>query len=310
MDKKGEELCADKVLKVFKNISKHYDAHKIMVAVTGGEPLLRSDLFDIMKEVSSMGFPWGMVTNGMLVNEAIVEKANKAGMRTVSVSLDGLEASHNYLRNNEKAFEGAINALKLFKASGKFDSVEAITCVYNKNIDELEGIYEMLKAMGIEEWRIFNIFSKGRAALDDELLLDKNGFTSVLEFIKDKREGMGGLKVSYAEEGYLGCDYERKVRDTFFYCGAGINVAGLLSDGSYSACPSLSKEWKQGHVDEAPFSEVWENKYKNMRDRSWMKTKKCLKCKEWKNCKGSSLHLWDWENNNTTLCPYELFNKG
>ncbi|HEY5563099.1 MAG TPA: radical SAM protein [Clostridiaceae bacterium] len=308
MDKKGEELSAEKVLKVFKNISENYDAHKIMVAVTGGEPLLRTDLFDIMDEVSAMGFPWGMVTNGMLVDEAIVEKSIKAGMRTVSVSLDGLEASHNYLRNNEKAFKGAINALKLFNDSESFDCVEAITCVYNKNLDELEEIYEMLKGTGIKAWRVFNIFSKGRAALDDSLLLDKKGLIKVLEFIKGKREAPSSLEVSYAEEGYLGCDYERKVRDTFFYCGAGINVAGLLSDGSYSACPSLSSEWKQGHVDETAFSEVWENKYKNMRDRSWMKTKECITCKEWKNCKGSSLHLWDWKDNNTTLCPYKLFN--
>jgi radical SAM enzyme (rSAM/lipoprotein system) len=308
MDKKGVELTAENILKVFRNIAENYDPKKIMVAVTGGEPLLRKDLFDIMKEVSSLGFPWGMVTNGMLVDEEIVQKAFEAGMKTVSVSLDGLEASHNYLRNNDKAFNGAINALKLFKKSGYFSSVEAITCVYSKNLNELEGMYEMLKAMGIEEWRIFNIFPKGRAAFNEELLLDKVSLIKVLSFIKDKRETNSKIKVSYSEEGYLGPAWERQVRDYFFYCGAGINVAGLLSDGSYSACPSLSREWKQGHVNESPFSQVWENKYKNMRDRRWMKSKECLSCSERKNCNGSSLHLWDWKDNKTTLCPYKLLN--
>lgn len=84
-DKKFEELPAEKVLSVFKDIAKHYEPEKIMIAVTGGEPLVRTDLFDILFKISEMGFPWGMVTNGMLVNQQIVEKCAAAGMKTVSV---------------------------------------------------------------------------------------------------------------------------------------------------------------------------------------------------------------------------------
>lgn len=225
IERKNSELPANKVLKVFKDIADHYNSEKIMVAVTGGEPLVREDLFDILTEVSKMGFSWGMVTNGMLVDEKIVEKCVAAGMKTVSVSLDGLEKSHNFLRNNEMSYKRAVNALKLFNGSG-----------------------------------------------------------------------------------YLGCVWEREVRDNFFYCGAGINVGSLLWDGSYGACPSLSKEWIQGNVDELLFSEAWETRYKNMRDRSWMSTDACEQCIEWKNCNGSSLHLWDWEDSKTSVCHFRLLN--
>lgn len=309
IEKQDTELPASKVLEVFKDIADHYNPEKIMIAVTGGEPLVREDLFDILTEVSHMGFPWGMVTNGMLVDEKTVEKCAAAGMRTVSVSLDGLEESHNWLRNNEMSYKRAVNALKLFKKSGYFQTIDAITCVNPRNIDELEDIYKLLSEIGIEGWRLFTIFPKGRAASNNDLVINKSLLMELFRFIKEKRQLRGPLHVSYSEEGYLGCAWEREVRDEFFSCGAGINVGSLLCDGSYGACPSLSREWIQGHVDELPFSEAWETGYKNMRDRRWMRTDACRQCMEWKNCNGSSLHLWDWKEGKTGICHYKLLNK-
>ena len=273
-----------------------------------GEPLVREDLFEILTEVSHMGFPWGMVTNGMLVDEKIVEKCAAAGMRTVSVSLDGLEESHNWLRNNAMSYKRAINALKLFKESGYFETIEAITCVNPRNINELEEVYRLLCIMEIDSWRLFTIFSKGRASTNQELVVSKSILKELFQFIKRKRQCGGSLHVSYSEEGYLGCAWEREVREDFFYCSAGINIGSLLSDGSYGACPSLSREWNQGNIDELPFSKAWETRYKNMRDRNWMRTDACIQCKEWKNCNGSSLHLWNWKEDKTMSCHFRLLN--
>jgi radical SAM enzyme (rSAM/lipoprotein system) len=302
---KASELSAEKVLEVFSNIAQNYDPKKIMVAVTGGEPLVRKDLFDILAKISSYGFSWGMVTNGMLVDRTTVENCINAGMKTVSVSLDGSEPSHNWLRNNENSYERSINALKMFVDSGKIGVVEAITCVHERNIGELEDVYDTLKNIGINKWRLLTVFSKGRAEQNNELIVTGPLLTRLFEFIKSKRED-GSLKVSYSEEGYLGCNWEREVRDNLFYCGAGINVASLLSDGSFSACPSLSREWIQGHMDEIDFSRAWETRYRNMRNREWMRNTECRGCKEWRKCSGSSLHLWDWQNNAPKVCHYRM----
>ncbi|MCM0649112.1 radical SAM protein [Clostridium swellfunianum] len=307
-DKFIEELPKEKVLQVFKNIAENYEPKDIMVAVTGGEPLVRKDLFEILSEVSSMGFPWGMVTNGMLVDEAAVEKCAESGMKTVSVSLDGLREAHNHLRNSELSYDRAVNALRLFLKSGKFDIVEAITCVNSDNINQLEDMYKLLKDIGVQGWRLFTIFPKGRAEVNSELLLNKDLVIRLFNFIKDKRNSNPGMHISYSEEGYLGCNWEREVRDDFFFCGAGINIGSLLADGSYSACPSLPREWIQGHVDEISFSEAWETRYKNMRDRKWMRTKGCESCKQWSNCNGSSLHLWDFKEGKTKVCHYNMLN--
>lgn len=305
-DNQSLELPAEKVIEVFHNIATNYKAQDIMVAVTGGEPLIREDLFEILKEVYKLGFPWGMVTNGMLVNEKIVDDCIKTGMKTVSVSLDGIESSHNWLRNNPESYKKSINALKMFVEAGKFDVVEAITCIHPNNICHINEIYETVQKIGINSWRIFTIFPKGRALVSNTLIVTPSLLTELFSFIKEKRQENNSVHINYSEEGYLGCTWEREVRDDFFYCGAGINIGGLLSDGVYSACPSLSRNWAQGHVDYSSFSEAWETQYNNMRDRSWMKVESCARCKAWKSCQGSSLHLWDWDNNKPHICHLDF----
>lgn len=255
-----------------------------------------------------MGFPWGMVTNGMLVDEEIVKKCADSGMKTVSVSLDGIGETHNWLRNSELSYDRAVNALKLFAESGKFNVVEAITCVNPHNIDQLEDIYKILKDTGVQAWRLFTIFPKGRAEINRDLILNRDILIELFNFIKEKRNSNTGMHISYSEEGYLGCNWEREVRDDFFVCGAGINVGSLLADGSYGACPSLSREWIQGNVDEISFPEAWETRYQNMRDRKWMRKGECVTCSEWSKCNGSSLHLWDFKEERPKVCHYKLIN--
>ena len=68
-----------------------------MICLTGGEPVMHSDFFEIAECVHSMGFSWGMTTNATLISEDIAFKLREAGMSTVSVSLDGMEHSHDML---------------------------------------------------------------------------------------------------------------------------------------------------------------------------------------------------------------------
>lgn len=69
-----------------------------LICLTGGEPVMHSDFFEIAECVHSMGFSWGMTTNATLISEDIAFKLREAGMSTVSVSLDGMEHSHDMLR--------------------------------------------------------------------------------------------------------------------------------------------------------------------------------------------------------------------
>jgi MoaA/NifB/PqqE/SkfB family radical SAM enzyme len=75
-----DELDTREIKDVFKKIADRTDPRKIMIAVTGGEPLLRRDLFEVMGYANNLGFAWGMVTNGSLVNEKNIKSMRRAGL--------------------------------------------------------------------------------------------------------------------------------------------------------------------------------------------------------------------------------------
>lgn len=305
----AEELNTGEIKAAFKSIAESYDARNIMIAVTGGEPLLRKDLFEVLAYATSLGFRWGMVTNGTLVTPEVVEQCKKAGMSTVTVSVDGLRDTHDYIRRLAGSFEKALNALQLFKASGHFSVVQATTCVSDYNLGELEGLYELFRNSGIDEWRLLTVNPIGRARDDPRFTLKPPQLVKLLDFIAEKRRKKG-LSITFEEEGFLGPDYEGRVRTSLFYCPAGINIAGILHDGSLCACPNLPRSLVQGNIRTDSFKEVWENRYGQFRDPSWKKTGECQDCEWWPYCTGNSLHLWDLEKGQPVTCHIKAIRQG
>jgi radical SAM protein with 4Fe4S-binding SPASM domain len=92
------------------------------------------------------------------------------------------------------------------------------------------------------------------------------------------------------------------VRDSYFFCRAGINIASVLIDGSISACPNINRNFVQGNIYVDNFPEVWDNRFEMMRNRSWTKTGTCLTCKDYKNCTGGAMHLWNEKKDTIITC--------
>ena len=266
------------------------DSHKIMVVVTGGEPLLRPDLEQCGKAFYDMEFPWGMVTNGFALTEDKFRRLLAAGLGSMTISLDGLGDDHDWMRGVPGSFERAANAIRMACACQDI-RLDVVTCVTARNYDKLGEIKEFLLGCGLKEWRLFTVFPVGRAATDPQLQISNEQFRGLMEFIKATRKE-GRIIASYGCEGFLG-NYEGEVRDHFFFCNAGVSVAGVLSDGSISACTSIRSDYHQGNIYKDDFMEVWEKRFQPYRDHSWMKTGECADCKYWKYCRGSGMHLRD-----------------
>ena len=94
------------------DIADHYNAADILLNVTGGEPLVRKDLFEIMDYANHLGFHWGMTSNGMLITDEILEKMNQTNMETISISLVGLKETHERFRKVPSSFELIITNIK------------------------------------------------------------------------------------------------------------------------------------------------------------------------------------------------------
>ena len=276
--------------KVLRRIKETYDSHKVMIVVTGGEPLMRKDIEKCCRAIYDMEFPWGIVSNGLLMTPQKIEGLLRAGMHSATISLDGFQEEHEWMRGVRGSFKNATEAIRILanEPSIKFD---VVTCVNNKNYDTLPEFKEYLISLGLKNWRLFTVFPVGRAADDPELQLSNERFRGVMDFIKETRKE-GRISVSYGCEGFLG-EYEGKVRDHMFTCQAGMSISSVMIDGSISACASIRSKLAQGNIYKDDFIDVWENRYQPYRDRSWMKTGECADCKYFRYCQGNGMHLRD-----------------
>lgn len=282
------DMPAEDFLRVVDSITPHVDPHKVLIIISGGEPLMRRDLEAVGLELYRREYPWGIVTNGLALDAARLDSLRRSGLRSISVSLDGMADAHNWLRGHKRSFDHAMTAIRNIARCPEL-AFDVITCVNHRNISSLPEIKETLIEAGVKAWRIFTIFPMGRAAGNADLQLSGAEYRRLMAFIKESR-AEGRIKTSYCCEGFLG-DYEGDVRDHFFICNAGITTGSILLDGSISACMSIRSDYHQGNIYTDDFMTVWNTRFEKYRDHSWMKTGQCADCKMWRFCEGNGMHL-------------------
>ena len=300
------EITNDEIKKVLTDIANNpnYSPSNIMIDITGGEPLMKKDLFELMEYVNELGFPWGMTSNGMLINEDIVKRMVETNMYSISISIDGLESTHEEFRKVPRSFKKIINGIKLMQQEPSIKDIQITTCVNKKNINQLEDLYNLMLELNIKDWRIIEVDPIGRAKGNDIILLSPDEYKKMLNFIEAKRKNKDGIKVSYGCGHFLGLEYEPRVRETPFYCGAGTIVASVLSNGDIFVCPDVPRleHLIQGNIRKDNFIDVWENKYKPYRKLSRTCNSKCKNCSKFKLCGGDAFHTWDFEENKPNFC--------
>ena len=301
------ELSTAEIDDALASVARKTDPSEVMLVATGGEPLVREDLLEVMGRAARRGHPWGMVTNGLLVNDAMVEELGKAGMRTVSVSVDGTEEHHDFVRQRKGSYGKAVAALEALNRSPYFSIVEVLTTLNRYNADDLPDVMDMLERLGIRYWRIGTVAPIGRAKEQPELLVTGEQMERALQFVAKYRGQRGKLDISYACEGWLGERYEPHARKHRFACWAGIRTASILANGDIASCPDIPRGWlTQGNIRQDDFMDVWDNRFQVFRDRRWMKTGDCVDCDHWRVCAGGGLHFFDPEEGRLARCHHRL----
>ena len=270
------DMPIEDFLKVLdEEVTPHVDPAQVLVIFSGGEVLVRPDLERAWAEVTRRGYAWGMVTNGLGLTESRFRSLLDAGLRTVSVSLDGFEREHNYIRCNPLSYERALGALRMIVREPSL-ACDVVTCVTGAMVPRLGDFCGMLVPMG-------------RAKDDPSLRTTDEQFRAMLEFIRQTRRE-GRIDVSYACEGFLG-GYETEVRDHFYQCAAGVSVASIRVDGAISGCTSIRANFNQGNIYRDKFWDVWQNRFEPFRNREWARRGECASCKMFRYCLGGGMHL-------------------
>ena len=301
-ERSSQEVEASVICKTLEEIARAGNPEKIMINVTGGEPLLRRDLFQVMAYADRLGFPWGMVTNGSLITEEVIEEMKKTHMGTISISIDGLYEAHEQIRKLPGSFSHIIKAIQMLHEADFLDYIQITTVVTKKNLPDLEEMYDYFAGLPIDSWRLALMDPIGRGEDCRELLLDETDLEKWRAFM-DSHMFSDKLTITTSCSHYLG-KWDNVYRSHLFGCGAGKTVASILADGSIYVCPNVPKvpSLIQGNIQKDSFVAAWERGFTWFRRPENRCIGACASCAEWDRCQGDSLHTWDFETESPQFC--------
>ena len=185
-----KDMPAEDFLRAFDTIPTQNRQLPFTVVITGGEPLLRDDLPAIGKAIRQRGVGWGLVSNGWLYDEAMHHRLMAAGMGSLTISLDGLQEDHDWMRGREGSYVRALNAIAIAAKQPRLN-FDVVTCVNQRNLPHLQAIHDQLAQMGVGQWRIFTIIPIGRALNNPELHLNDLDYNE----LRQKNQGTGTLLI-------------------------------------------------------------------------------------------------------------------
>ncbi|HEY8943107.1 MAG TPA: radical SAM protein, partial [Polyangiaceae bacterium] len=234
------------------------------VTIIGGEAYLREDWVDIIREIRRCGMSATMTTGGRGVTPERARAAQEAGLQSSSVSIDGLEETHDRLRGVRGSFRAALAALENLRAAGIQVSVN--TQINRLSLPELPDILELIGANNGHSWQIQLTVPMGRGADEPAVLLEPSDLLSLFPLLarmKPRAKELGVRIWPGNNIGYFG-PYESLLRGTLprghmSSCGAGRSTLGIESDGSIKGCPSLpTAAWTGGNIRDSSLQEIWE----------------------------------------------------
>lgn len=301
-------LPMDAISKVMCSVASESQPDSIMICITGGEPMLHPHIYDVIKLSKELGFAVGMTSNGTLIDDKAAARLVRSGLETISISVDGLREVHDAFRRTPGSFDKALSGIHALQNAGMFP--QAFTVVHHDNFAQLDSIYQLLLEMRVDSWRLINIEPIGRALAHSDLLLTPDEIKKLLHYIRDKHfDNTNLMEVTFGCSHFLSFDLEREVRDFYFQCGAGLNVAGIRANGDIGACLDIAPlpELIQGNIFRDDFMTVWKNGYQAFRTDRTARSKTCSACQYKAVCLGDSAHTWDFEHNEPDYCFVKMW---
>jgi radical SAM protein with 4Fe4S-binding SPASM domain len=234
------------------------------VTLIGGEAYLRDDWLEIIGAIRGRGLRCTLVTGGRGFSRERAQAAKDAGLQSVSVSVDGLEASHDALRGLRGSFAGALAAIDAVRGVGM--QVTANTQIARRNVRDVPELFVRLLEARIAAWQPQITVPMGRAADEADIVIDPFQMLEVMPMLarlKSLADAAGVVFWPGNNVGYFG-PHEAHLRDSKpgchrGSCGAGRVAIGIESNGNIKGCPSLpSREYVGGNVRAAPLEAIWE----------------------------------------------------
>lgn len=259
---RSKELSTEEALDLVRQLA---DVGIKEVTLIGGEAFMRPDWLEIAAAINRAGMLCGMTTGGFGISLDTVRRMKEAGIGIVSVSTDGLEATHDRLRGKKGSWQSGARTMSYLKQVGI--PFGCNTQINRLSAPEFPLIYEHIRDLGARAWQIQLTVPMGNAADNADILLQPSELLDLYPMLArvTQRANREGVKVHAGNNiGYYG-PYERLLRGggdewTFWQgCGAGLNTLGIEADGAIKGCPSLpTAAYTGGNIRDRALREIIE----------------------------------------------------
>ncbi|VVB77801.1 7,8-dihydro-6-hydroxymethylpterin dimethyltransferase [uncultured archaeon] len=254
-----------------------------VINISGGEPFLKKDWFEILSYARKKGIEIGITTNGTLINEDIVKKLKKLETFNVHISLDGIGKVHDEFRNKKGVYKSVLKTINLFK---KYKIPFGLTTsITKKNFNDLDNVKNFIKKNRINSWNLYYALPVGCLSKADSISQEE--FYEFGKKIAKYREELKEItNISVGDSmGYYG---SLNLRDSFWTgCGAGLSGCSVDAEGNLKGCPIQNDKFVEGNIRKTPLKELWLKKGAFSYNREPKKlVKHCKSCKYAVYCRG------------------------
>ena len=245
-----------------------------VLILSGGEPLMRKDIFDVSHRARAMGFYVGLSTNGTMISEENIEQIAAVGYDYVGISVDGVKETHDYFRRKQGAFEEAMNGIRLCRDHGI--KVGLRFTLTMDNASELPQLLELMEQENIDKFYLSHLNYAGRGnknRKDDvvhqltrdamDLLFEtcweniQNGVER--EFVTGNNDADGVYLLFWIARNFpQHLEYMQARLEQWGGNATGVNIANIDNLGNVHP-DTFWWDYTLGNVKQRPFSEIWED---------------------------------------------------
>jgi AdoMet-dependent heme synthase len=279
--KDADELTTEEGLGLVDEIAKA--GFKILI-LSGGEPLLRKDIFKLIRQAALRGMRPVLGTNGALFTRDIVRKIKEAGVSRAGISLDSKDRQkHDEFRKHIGAWSATVNGMKLCREEGLDFQVH--TTVTRRNYQEITAITDFVAGLGAKAHHIFFLVPTGRGKSLSDVFIGGKEIKEVLEKVLKKQAELDIEIKPVCAPQFIPLARVMGVETRFQKgCLAGTSYCCILPNGDVHPCPYLPL--KAGNVREEKFSSIWATSgiFVNMRSTAY--SGNCSRCANRDTCGG------------------------
>jgi len=248
--KKTEEPSTEEAKAIIDQLKK---AKVFTLSFSGGEPLLRDDLFELL-EYATKSLVVDVASNGLLIDEDIANQLKSTGIAYMQLSFDGLEDAHDYLRGRKGAFNRLMETIEILKRVGLRFGVTSV--IYRKNVHEIKEMIELAEKLGAFTIRFYRLIYTGRGKELTSLDLTSSEYKKALQEVYSHK----GKISAVADEAFGFLLHGRENPHQGVGCQAGRTIAGIKANGQVVPCPMFSDPvFYCGKVPDEDFTDIWVN---------------------------------------------------